>query len=58
MSTLTLIIIAVAAGIAFFFVRRLKAARKSTEITIEKVKAATYIRCPHCGAALEVELNE
>jgi len=58
MSTLTLIVVAVAAVIAFFLVRRLKAARRSTEITIEKVKAATYIRCPHCGTALEIELDE
>ena len=28
------------------------------EIVIEKVKAATYIVCPRCGAHLEVEVKD
>ena len=54
--TTTIIIILVSLALLFFFYRRLKAKREAIkqEVIIEKVKAATYILCPVCGAHLEI----
>jgi preprotein translocase subunit YajC len=55
MSITTLALVAIIAGILYFFYRRLRATRKDEGIVIEKVKAGTYILCPRCGAHLQVE---
>jgi len=60
MSTIAIIIVLALLGL-FFFYRRLAAKTKNTiEVVpiIEKVKAATYIVCPACGAHLQVDLDE
>lgn len=59
MTTFTIIAVLILIGLYFFYrfaKRRQEAAGKEIElIEIEKVKAATYIVCPHCGAHLEVK---
>jgi len=60
MTTTAIIIALVLIGLYFFY-RRLAAKAKNTiEVVpiIEKVKAATYIICPNCGAHLEVAKDE
>ena len=61
----TIIYIILAGILALYILYRLakkKADKKreleKNEIIIEKVRPATYIICPHCGAHLEVEVKD